>query len=59
MMISKDNVKIRTRNSTDWKLLENGCRESIPCDYSDNEGAFESAEGFLMDRSRELAAQRK
>ena len=32
MMISKDNVKIRTRNSTDLKLLENGCRESLPCD---------------------------
>ena len=40
MMISKDNVKIRTRNSTDLKLLENGCRESLPCDYSDNEVAF-------------------
>ena len=54
MMISKDNVKIRTRNSTDWKLLENGCRESLSCDYSDNEGAFESADAVPVDRSSEL-----
>ena len=54
MMISKENVNIRTKNSTDLKLLENGCRESLPCDYSDNEGAFESADAVPVGRSREL-----
>ena len=54
MMISKDNVKIRTRNSTDWKLLKNRCKESLPCDDSDNEGAFAPADAVSVDRSREL-----
>ena len=41
MITSKNNVKIRTRNYADWKLLKNGCRGSVPCDDSDNEDAFE------------------
>ena len=33
-------MKIRTRNYADWKLLKNGCRESVRCDDSDSEDAF-------------------
>ena len=54
MITAKNNVKILTRNSTDLRLLENGCRESLSCHDSDYEGAFESADAVPVDRSREL-----
>jgi len=41
MITAKNNLKIRTRNYGDWKLLKNGCRESAPCDDSDNEDRFD------------------
>ena len=41
MITAKNNLKIRTRNYADWKLLKNGCRESLPCDDSDNEDTFD------------------
>ena len=41
MITAKNNQKIQTRNYADWKLLKNGCRQSFPCDESDNEDAFD------------------
>ena len=41
MITAKNNLKIRTRNYADWKLLKNGCKESLPCDDSDNEDTFD------------------
>ena len=41
MITAKNNLKIRTRNYADWKLLKNGCRESLPCDDPDNEDTFD------------------
>ena len=41
MISGKNNLKIRTRNYADWKLLKNGCRESAPRDDSDNEDTFD------------------
>ena len=52
MMISKDNVNIRTKNSTDLKM--GAGNHFLVIDYSDNEGAFESADAVPVDRSREL-----
>ena len=41
MITAKNNLKIHTRNYADWKLLKNGCKESLPCDDSDNEDTFD------------------
>ncbi|KAJ7389411.1 hypothetical protein OS493_031655 [Desmophyllum pertusum] len=41
MITAKNNQRIRTRNYADWKLLKNGCRQSFPCDESDDEDAFD------------------
>ena len=37
MITAKNYQKIRTRNYADWKLLKNGCRQSVTCDDSDDE----------------------
>ena len=47
---AKNDVKIRTRNYADWKLLKNGCRESVQCDDSDSEDAFEP-DAVTVDRA--------
>ena len=50
MITAKNDVKIRTRNYADWKLLNNGCRESVQCDDYDSEDAFEP-DAVTMDRA--------
>ena len=50
MITAKNDVKIRTRNYADWKLLKNGCRESVQCDDSDSEDAFEP-DAVTVDRA--------
>ena len=50
MITAKDDLKIRSRNYADWKLLKNGCRESVQCDDSDSEDAFKP-DAVTVDRA--------
>ena len=52
MITAKNNLDIRTRNYANWKLLQNGCKESVPWDDSDNEGTFDP-DAVLADNSGE------
>ena len=53
MITAKNDLKIRTRNYADWKLLKNGCRASLPCDDSDNEDTI-NPDAVPADNSGEL-----
>ena len=44
MIIAKNNQKTRSRKYADWKLLKHECRQSITCDNSMNEDAFDPGE---------------
>ena len=34
-------IRIRIRNYADWKILKHGCRQSVTCDSSEDEDAFD------------------